>query len=161
MRFLLSFLILFVSTGTQILYSQSKKALEIHSGYKLQNTDYYIQIPENFVLSQKNQDEFICQEKGSVLKFAYIENVSTSTFCDSLTSRFFNAQQLTDVTHLTQNNLNIYKGKFLINEISYIRAFYVFPHKKSTVLGIANYPEKIGEEIEKSFIPLFNDCHHE
>lgn len=161
MRIFSILVIFFVSFGTQILYGQSKKTLEIPSKYKLSTTDYYIKIPDNFVLSQKNDDEFVFQEKGSVIKFVYIENIPTTTFCDSLTPRFFTDQQLREVNHYKEGSASIYKGKFSINDISYLRVFYVISHRGGTVVGIANYPEKIGTEIEKSFIPLFNDCNHE
>lgn len=161
MKLFVSLFFLFILLWGNSLFSQPNTDVVSYTKSKLSGSRITLQIPNHFVANTKKADEFVCQPKGSILKFYYIKNISASTFCDSLTPTYFDKQQLTDVISSTHNNLIIYKGKFTNGKINYIRAFCVYPYKKSTVLGIGNYPENLQEEIEQDFFAVFNNFEDE
>lgn len=161
MRLNFLFFSLLVLWGANPICGQSTKDTIQYTQSKLSGSKIYLQIPNHFIANSKKADEFVCQPKGSILKFIYIKNISVPNFCDSLTPSYFSKQQLTDVDSSIHNNLIIYKGKFTNGKINYIRAFCVYPYKKSTVLGIGNYPENLQEEIEQDFFTIFNNFEDE
>jgi hypothetical protein len=174
MRYLTLIFALSFLFGTQSVWGQSTNANHKHnhhSGHghqdtirwhdstnyrhRLSNTDFYLNIPNDFKTNEAGNDDFAFQEKGTVVKFAFVENISASTFCDSLTDNYFSGQGLRDMLVRTEQNIKIYRGKFDIGQVPYIRAFYIYEYKGSTVLGIVNYPEKLEDELADNFLSMF------
>ncbi|MDA3822304.1 MAG: hypothetical protein PF450_06805 [Bacteroidales bacterium] len=174
MRYLTMLCVLCLFFGTQSATGQSKNESNKHSHHtehgrqdtihghqnsnyrhRLSGTDFYLNIPNDFKANEAGNDDFAFQEKGTVVKFAFLENISVSTFCDSLTDAYFSSQGLRDMQVMTEQNVKIYRGKFDIGQVPYIRAFYVYDYKGSTVVGIVNYPEKLEEELAGYFLSMF------
>lgn len=158
----LTILIFFLSSiGLQPVQGQSKGIDHTKHRHRLSGTEFYLNIPPGFTPGKTSNNEFVNQEKGTVLKLAFVENISFSTFCDSLTDNYFTKQGLREMQVIIQSNLKIYKGKFDIEKVTYFRTFYVYPYKNSTIVGIANYPEKLYHEFEPQFLAMFNTEEHE
>lgn len=156
----LPFILFFIFTvfGLQVVQGQStKRIIESHGRHRVSGSNFDVNIPPEFKPGKENQDEFVLQEKGSVIRFFALANVDSKTFCDSMTTAYFAAQQLRDVVQEKEGNVTVYKGKFDIERVPYIRAFYVIPDNAGTVLGIANYPEKLEGEQENQFVRMFKN----
>lgn len=126
-----------------------------HYTHRLSGSDFFLNIPNEFKANKAGNDDFAFQEKGTVAKFAYLENIPVSTFCDSMTDAYFSKQGLSNMLVATKQGIKIYSGKFDIGKVPYIRAFYIYEYKKSTVVGILNYPEKLQDELEDYFLSMF------
>ena len=150
----LFFLIIFILSGNSFCYSQNTKSIIHPEKNKVSGTEFELCIPENFEKSKLHQDEYVYSEQGTVIRFAYLQDVSHSEFLDSMTTRYFETQQLREVTETKSEGRTIFRGKFSINEIPYLRTFYIIPYKGGTILGIANYPERLGEELENQFMNM-------
>jgi hypothetical protein len=162
MKYLLSLVAIITAFGIQEITGQSVKHI-IQQGqrHQVSGTDYTVKIPQEFAISEKNNDEFVNQEKGSVIRFVHVPDIPTARFLDSMTTKYFEAQKLRDVTETKNEEVTIFKGKFDIDQVPYIRAFYVIPYKGSTILGIANYPERLGEELETHYRNMIKHKEHE
>lgn len=112
--------------------------------HKLFDKSYTIFLPSEYQISETTKNQFVWQKQGTVFQYIFIPQVSPQTFQDSLTPAYFSAQNLKNVVK-TQNSATKYqyRGEFSVGELEYYRVFAVRPHKKGTVLLLANYPQKI------------------
>lgn len=138
----------------QCALGQESKSIERHHMHRIGGSDFVVKVPANFAVSEKDRHEFALREQGAVVKFAFLQDIPASRFCDSMTTHYFEAQGLTDVTETKSGGITIFKGKFTINQVPYLRSFTVIPNKGSTILQIANYPEKLGGALEPQFLNM-------
>ena len=147
--------------SVQYVIGQSVKDTIPRIQYKLVGTNLNLYIPKDFEPKKTVANEYICKDKGSVLKYLYIKNVLPTAFCDSLTPAYFAKQFLTGVETKKIHNITIYKGYYTIGKVQYVRSFYVSGYKKGTILGVCNYPKPISELTEVQILNSLKCIHHE
>jgi hypothetical protein len=152
--FLNSLMILVALSISQCAMGQESKSIERYHMHRVGNSNFVVKVPANFAVSEKDPNEFVLREQGTVVKFAFLQDIPASRFCDSMTTRYFESQGLTGITETKSGAITIFKGKFMINQVPYLRSFIVIPTKGSTILQIANYPEKLGGELETQFLNM-------
>lgn len=155
MKYLPGLLIIFAFSGLQFIQGQQGKVMPPGKLHQIEGTDYQVKIPDVFIKSKAHKDEFVYKEKGSVVRFAYLKDIPASRFLDSMTTRYFEAQDLHEVTEANMGEITNFRGKFTINKVPYIRSFFVIPYKGSTILGISNYPEKLEPELGGHFKNMY------
>lgn len=153
------FLLLFF--GFQTAYSQQKNDTIPYNTFPISGTKLHVQIPNNYTIQSNNTNEFSCSEKGIVLTYIYIPNVTVKQFCDSLTPAYFEKQNLHNIQIRKSLGVSIYTGNFTINDIVYTRAFYVCPYKHSTFLALCNYPQIYADETEQIILKSFSTIIHD
>ena len=161
MKFIAGFLVIIAISGFQIIQGQSNRNIVPGKLHKITGSSYLVKIPDDFEISKSHKDEFVFKEKGSVVKFVHLKDISATMFCDSMTTQYFEAQGLHEVTETKIGDIINFKGKFTINQVPYIRSFYIIPHKGNTILGISNYPEKLEGELEYHFLNMHKNNKNE
>lgn len=112
-------------------------------------------MPDGFVPSGQHRDEFVLQEKGAVIRFIEMGEVSAETVRDSMTASYFASQGLRQVEKRSLGGLSIFTGSFDIGQVPYLRSFLIMPDGKGSILGIANYPAALREELEPHILSMF------
>lgn len=158
-KYLSILFILFMCINT--MYSQQQTDTLIYISYPISGTEITVKIPTHYTVNSNQKNEYSCSQKGIVLSYILIPNITTKQFCDSLTPTYFSNQNLQNIQHIKKSGISIYTGSFMINDIPYFRAFYVYPYKRSTLLGIFNYPQVFADETEQLILHSLNTCNHD
>ncbi|MFW5850650.1 MAG: hypothetical protein ACOCWB_00340 [Bacteroidota bacterium] len=135
--------------------SQENKDTSVVS-HKLFDESYTILLPSEYQKSKTTKNQFVWQQQGAVFQYIFIPHVSPQTFQDSLTPAYFSAQNLENVVKTQDEPTKYrYRGEFFVGELLYNRAFVIRPHKKGTVLLLANYPQKTHNLIFPHYMQSF------
>lgn len=140
--------------------NHQEKDTVVYVKYTLSEVGFSVKIP-NFFEANTSENIYTWKQKGSVFKYAYIKNVPPRMFRDSLTTEYFAAQNLTNMTTSVNEKYSVYTGNFTVGQVLFNRTFYVTAYKSGTVLGIFQYPAAYKELVEPYIYKSFNTCKHE